>query len=84
MSRRVSYEDGDFRVPSGKYAKEWQTWGDGSVWELTPGVDFTSSIRAFKAHCYYVARTYETTIHVKIRNGLLYLQADPAFSGSVQ
>lgn len=86
MSKRVSYEHVDLKVQSGKYAAQWQSWLDGSVWELVPGEDFTNSIKSFKAHCYYIARTYNTRIATAVKDTpdgpRFYLQADPPVTGA--
>ena len=80
MSRIAHKDEIEFRVPISKYAAGWQRWLNGSTWALTPGEDFDCSIPAFRAHTYYIARTYGITIRTRIQDGLFYLQADPAAS----
>ena len=77
MAKQVSDEAVDFKIASGRYASQWLQWLDGNIWELVPGQDFTCSVRAFKAHCYYIARTYGTRIRTKVQDGLFYLQVNP-------
>lgn len=75
MSRQVTDGEANFKVGTPKYAAQWLTWMDGNIWALTPGEDFTESVAAFRAHCYYMARQYEMKIRTKYADGVLYVQA---------
>ena len=35
---------------------DWVTWFDGQVWELTPGEDFTISVKSFQIQAHNAAR----------------------------
>ena len=78
MARITDKQEVEFRIKIGTYP--WERWLNGDTWALTPGEDFTCTVPAFRAHAYATARAYGIRIHTRIRDGLFYLQANPAAS----
>jgi hypothetical protein len=77
MARITNNEEVEFKIKMGTYP--WLRWLNGSIW-APPGQDFTCTVPAFRAHAYATARHYGIRVTTCHRDGLFYLQANPAAS----
>lgn len=52
----------------------WDTWLDGSIWQLTRGEDFTIPARSFSASVYKEAKRSGVRVRVNVRGDNVYIQ----------
>ncbi len=54
----------------------WDTWFDGQIWELEPGVDFDMTVKSFQTTVSITARRHGKTAKTrKTKSGTLLIQA---------
>ena len=53
----------------------WKDWFDGRIWKLTPGVDFSSSLKSFRVMVYERAARRGLRVRCHTQDGLLCIQA---------
>lgn len=47
----------------------WDEWTDGSIWQVTEGVDFTSSLKTFVQGAYAHAKRHDLKVEVRTVTG---------------
>ncbi len=72
MAREIASEH---TLPTGKYP--WDTWFNGSIWELSPDEDFATTISSFRTVAYRAATIRGGTLRTRSHKGRLLLQYFP-------
>lgn len=76
MAEPTTEFDFDKPHPNRKY--DWQSWFDGRVWKLTPGVDFLVTIGNFRSMVYSATQRFKVKVRTHVADdGAFYIQAYP-------
>lgn len=62
-------------IISRPYRYPWEKWLDGSVWELTIGEDFKTSVQSFRSNAFYNAKIRGMKIRTIRKDDKLIIQA---------
>ena len=76
MATRSTEDEATFYAPTGG-GHPWWKWFNGDVWKLTPGEDYTTTTKAFRAAAYHHARIHNYRIRTRIKDGYFYLHRLP-------
>lgn len=76
MAVRVEdFPDGTLAASNRKYP--WEDWLDGSIWALTPGEDFQTSVKVMRQQFSSKASANNMRFRSSVANGVLYVQVSP-------
>lgn len=65
----------DFRRGKGRRSYDWDTWFDGSVYELERGVDFEVLPESMRSAVHYAAESRGLTIKTQVQGDNIVVQA---------
>lgn len=63
------------KIFPGRVSYDWDTWLNGSVWELQQGVDFTAKVSSVRSAAVNYGKRYGFKVKTVAKGDKLYVQA---------